>query len=546
MSNFHTGGIVSNPLLHSIANDNNPPGNYLPRELVEAMVARAAQRLPNTFIQTVIADEQGNLLQQAPIHRKIQKFLVENDRGVIKVPREHGKTTQLIAHCAWKIGNDLNIREKIISSADGLATAKGKAIREIIESKSYREIFPDVLKGREWTNQKFSVQRSMISPDSTVECLGLHSKATGGRADFILFDDPDDEEVVVSEAKREANWRRVTNVWLNLLTPTGKAFIVCTPWHKKDLAHRLENESKWPVLELAIKDFEPIWPERWSEQRLRDKHTDIASLAYGRGFNLKVMSDEDRIFKPEWFRYWLRLPEKFTGLGVIVDPAIGERKTNDYTAIGVLGVTESYEVYILGLTRKRVDFPTALNLIIKIAERSELEYGLKPTIGIEQVAYQKALPQMLKRKCAYKIVGIDAPKSKWIRASRCAVHVENGRVLFQGKDSETVHETQQILYDECTDFPAGVHDDTVDMLGHGVEMMLSSIRSKPMVFSGQKRKPTGKVKKLDSLLQIAVGQGYVPTYCQLDGNVVMALVNSKKDPCKGCNNERGECNGREI
>ncbi len=491
MNDFYTGGKVTSDIPAMIPE--RP--NYLPREIVEGMIARAAQRLPNTFIQTVITDETGNLLRQAPIHSKIQKFLAENDRGVIKVPREHGKTTQLIGHCAWRIGNDLNIREKIISSADGLATAKGKAIRETIESQSYREIFPNIIKGREWTNQKFSVQRSMISPDSTVECFGLHSKATGGRADFILFDDPDDEEVVVSEAKREANWRRVTNVWLNLLTPTGKAFIVCTPWHKKDLAHRLENESGWPVLSMPIKDFEPIWPERWNEQRLRAKHKDIASLAYGRGFNLQVMSDKDRPIKPEWFRYWIRLPEKFAALGIIVDPAIGERKTNDYTAIGVLGVTESFEVYVLKVTRKRVDFPTALNLIIKLAERTELEYGIKPIIGIEQVAYQKALPQMLKKQCAYKIIGINAPQSKWIRASRLSVHVENGRVLFHGKDSETIHLEQKILYDECVEFPAGVHDDTVDMLGHGVEMMLSSVRSRPVVFSGQKRNqlaPAGK------------------------------------------------------
>jgi predicted phage terminase large subunit-like protein len=461
--------------------------NYTRREAMEEMAARVAHRYPNTFIQSVIKDELGNLLKQASIHTKVQKFLTENKRGVIKLPREHGKTTQLISHCSWLIGNNLNIREKIISSSDPLATAKGKAIRETIESKPYREIFPRVQPGREWTNQKFSVVRSMISPDSTVECFGLHSKATGGRADFILFDDPDDEEVVVSNAIREANWRRVTNVWLNLLTPMGKAFIVCTPWHKKDIAHRLENESKWPVLEFPIEGTIPIWPERWDEERLKDKLQDIASLAYGRGFNLKVISDEDRIFKPEWFRYWLRLPERFKEIGIIVDPAIGERETNDYTAIGILGVTESFEVYVLNLIRKRMDFPTALNLIIKTAERAELEHGMKPTIGIEQVAYQKALPQMLKKKCAYKIVGIDAPKSKFIRASRATVHVENGRVLFRGRDSETVHDSQRILYDECIEFPAAAHDDTVDMLAHGVELMLSNIRPRPVVLSGARK-----------------------------------------------------------
>jgi predicted phage terminase large subunit-like protein len=465
-----------------------PNENISRRELIEGMIVRVAQQRPNTFIQSVVKDETGTLLKQAHIHSKLQRFLTANDRGVIKLPREHGKTTQLIGHCAWKIGNNLNIRQKIISSADGLATAKGKAIRETIETESYRRIFPGVLRGREWTNQKFSVQRTVISPDSTVECFGLHSSATGGRADFILFDDPDDEEVVVSTAKREANWRRVTNVWLNLLSPDGKAFIVCTPWHKKDIAHRLENESKWPVLEFPITGTKPIWPERWDESRLKAKLVEIASLAYGRGYNLKVMSDEDRIFKPEWFRYWIRLPEKFRSIGIAVDPAIGERQTNDYTAIGLFGLTEQLEIYLLDLIRKRIDFPKAVSTIIAMAQRAELEYKIKPIIGIEDVAYQRALPQQLKKETAYKIIGLKASQSKFIRASRSSVHVENGRVVLRGKDSSTVHPTQQILYDECIDFPAGEHDDTVDMLGHGVEMMLSNIRPRPYVSSGQKSK----------------------------------------------------------
>ena len=48
----------------------------------------------------------------------------------------------------------------------------------------------------------------------------------------------------------------------------------------------------------------------------------------------------------------------------------------------------------------------------------------------------------------------------------------------------------------------------------------------------------------DIFLQMATGQGYVPKLCLLGGQTVMGLVNSGKDPCKGCECPRNKCGGR--
>ena len=44
--------------------------------------------------------------------------------------------------------------------------------------------------------------------------------------------------------------------------------------------------------------------------------------------------------------------------------------------------------------------------------------------------------------------------------------------------------------------------------------------------------------------KMAVNQGYVPATCTLPGQLVMVLMNSGEDPCKGCNNDRQKCKGR--
>lgn len=53
-----------------------------------------------------------------------------------------------------------------------------------------------------------------------------------------------------------------------------------------------------------------------------------------------------------------------------------------------------------------------------------------------------------------------------------------------------------------------------------------------------------KADATDLLLQMCIGQGYVPNTCLLAGRVVIEEVNLGRDPCGGCNGPRAKCYGR--
>ena len=53
-----------------------------------------------------------------------------------------------------------------------------------------------------------------------------------------------------------------------------------------------------------------------------------------------------------------------------------------------------------------------------------------------------------------------------------------------------------------------------------------------------------KAPSSDINLQMAIGQGYVPSTCLLSGQIVMTEINLGKDPCAGCNGPREKCYGR--
>lgn len=454
-----------------------------------------------SFAEAVLNDESLNPIIQADIHEEMHDFIFTNDRGVIEFPREHGKTTQMIALIAFLIGLNPNERHKIISSSDTEAVKRGKAIRELLESPDYQAVFPHIQRGREWKDGRFSVKREVITPESTVECYGLHSKALGGRADWEWFDDPDDEEVVTSETVRTKNVNRVNNVHLNLLAPNARAYILCTPWHELDIAHD-RKKSGWPVLRFPIEEMKPVWPGRWTRKLLKKKKQEIGSLAFARGYELVPISTENAPIKGTYFRYW-EDPPKLNVLCIACDPAASLEEGKSYTAIGVLGGEKvpvrgeyQYKVHLLQVLRGRWEFPELMNEILDLAERVDEDYRLTPTIGIEQVAFQKAVPQALRRKSRFPIVGVKPTDnkragvwkggSKFVRASRLAVHIENGRVYLKGRKGQ-VHPEQKVVYDECTMYPASAHKDCLDMLGYGVEMVLKQLGRPVPVASGGRR-----------------------------------------------------------
>lgn len=450
--------------------------NAQERDILLGLVVEQARRDPNVFIELVLLDERGHYIKQAPIHREMQDFISTNDRGVIEEPREHGKTTQLVGRCVWEIGNDPTIRIRTVCSADDLSIARGKAVRDLCEVPLVQRVFPHLVPGREWSDTRFSVERKTVVPESTFEAKGVMSKGTGGRSDLLFFDDVDDEEVVVSKTKRQRNWDRISNVWLNTLTPKGRSFFVCTPWHKQDSSHRAQDNG-WPVLSRPIRDMRPVWPERWSEEALIAKKRDIGSLAYSRGYELVPLSEHDAPIKGQWFRFWETASDfpRFNAIVVVCDPAIALNEKADYTCIGVLGVTTKGHVYLLEMLRSRMDFPATLKTLIGLAEAVHDRYKIRPVIGVEAVAYQAALPQQLRLDTPYPIVDIKATKSKFVRISKLAVHLENGRVFLHGKNG-SVHKDQAVLFEEAIGFPAEEHDDAVDMLAYGVEMALQYAR----------------------------------------------------------------------
>lgn len=449
--------------------------------------AELARRDPNDFIEYALRDETGRPLRQGAIHRELQAHFSRSERMIgAEFPRDHGKSVQLaVGGVAWMIGRHPNIRAKIICASDQLASARGAAVRRVIESEPFRAVFPEIKPGDKWGEARFTVQRNTNLVDPTLECFGLTSDATGGRADLIVFDDVVDIESVRSAAARRLVKERVENVWLNLRSPEGIAWWIATPWHQEDYTAEIRRGGRWAWLRRPVgPEYAPIWPERWNTEALLRRREEIGAVAYARGYLLEPVSDEDTVIRKEWIRYWF-FPEEIPAGGVRVmgvDPAISTKTGADYSVI-VEAVYAAPDLYVVGVHRGRWGAPALLENIRRRADE------FRPSeIVVESVAYQRSIGENLLKIGPYPIrfavpSGDPIGADKRQRAEWLAIHIENGKIRLRGQaGAGCVHAEQAALFDELTYFPAAEHDDALDALFYAARAAMKP-RVQPRVVS---------------------------------------------------------------
>lgn len=222
-----------------------PPGGTSNRSLLA--MARLRQALPamredpNRFLPFVLA-EVGAAFRQAPVHRDLQRFLSVHPRALIEMPRDHGKTTQVLGRILWELGRDPSLRIKIVCGTDAIARERVRFLRDAIASNErLRLVWPGLVPASPWLAEAFTVERPEGAVGPTVAAFGIGSGSTGTRADLLVCDDVVDAKSIASPAQREFVRREFENNLMNLLEPHGRFWGLCTPWHALRYRHKAQT-----------------------------------------------------------------------------------------------------------------------------------------------------------------------------------------------------------------------------------------------------------------------------------------------------------------
>lgn len=447
------------------------------RARLRALAEKARSDI-NLFASLCFADGSGQPLRQAQVHRTLQEFLGKQPRGLVALPRDHGKSMQVGIRLIWELGHRPGLRIKIVCATESLAAERGRFIRDhIADNPLIRVVFPQLKSARPWEPVRFTVRRPATIIGPSVAAIGVNVRSTGARADLIVCDDIVDVTALRSLADRQRVKQYFRENLVNLLEPDGRLWYVFTPWHRDDLSAELERSGAYAQFRRAVgPDLEPVWPEHWPRERLTSRRAEIGTTAFSRAYRLVCATDEETALKPEWFRTW-HDDVVLERIILAVDPAASIALRADRTAIVALGQTADGIVRCLEATARRVSGPDMVRWLKK-ADRT----WQPDAIIFESQGPFLALKDLLVSQCSFggKVHAVQHRDNKAERICAFGVHAEQGRFLLKGNAAGQIHPAQVSLYDELTCFPFADSDDLADAAAFGTAWLLQ--RREPRVW----------------------------------------------------------------
>jgi hypothetical protein len=444
-----------------------------------------------------------------------------NEPLAIAAPRGHAKST--ILSFLLPIHELLYQTKKyivIISDTHYQATLLVGDIRYELENNPRIKSDFGTQIGNKWTGAqiltKFGIRVAARGAGSQIRGL----KHGAARPDLVIADDMENDEQVQTIQQRD----KVFDWWNRTVIPaldpkTGTLIIVGTIIHFDGLLARLLNPELANIYvqrryRTPKEDGTPLWPARYSIQKLADLKAQIGSFAYNSEYLNIPIDEETQVYKPHWWKWYTKediVFDKLKGEWLFrgkplsiyqgVDPAIGTTQYADWFAHVTIGVTEDRDVVVLWSHKDRIDFPAQIKLI------TEQYYTWLPKkIGIEIAVYQKALKQQLVKDGYVPenvLYGIRAQPGSWetneenprffdpaikrtarglrklssskrLRIVSRSLLAEQGQVFLREALPEEkgvemnevqgrrVHHSTLAFFQEATEYPRGEADDLLD------------------------------------------------------------------------------------
>lgn len=326
-------------------------------------------------------------------------------------PRDHQKSHCMAVFASWIITKDPATSILYVSATATLAEAQLYDIQNILTSKIYSLLWPEMVNKEEGKRERWNTTQIMVdhprrkeagTRDATVHAVGLGGTITGLHCSILMKDDV----VVPDNAYTEEARRKVAaqcSQLASILTTGGREFCVGTRYHPKDhyadLKEMLEDvfdengevveeRAVYEILEEPVeKDNVFLWPKEyvtedagrsgriksygfdWQElARKKAKYLDKTQF-FAQYYNNPNDMENQRIDRSRFVYYdqkHLTMEGGVWYMGGTLHSDMSKRRLNvyagidfafskavraDYTCIVVVGVDHEFNIYILDIVR---------------------------------------------------------------------------------------------------------------------------------------------------------------------------------------------------
>lgn len=446
---------------------------------------------------------------------ELNKFHEKRGQKIGKVaPRGGAKTTRITKgysiYCACE---GLEPFIGIIKDTYGQAVEDVQAIKNELETnEQIAEWYPHVFgKGSEWSDDRIVTRNGVC-----IQAFGRGSKIRGrtygpNRFTLLIFDDLDNDELVLSGKQRRKTWNWLTRAAIPAGSKNTNMLFVGTAQHRDDTLQRLKLTPGWDV-----ETFQSIisWPknmklwDKWEEfyndvlnpERLDDARAffsrnqaamilgadvlwpesedlydlmclraTIGSLAFdaekqGKPTSVNANEWPDSYFDHDsfWFESWPKTQVRVQAL----DPSKGANDKADYQALCSLGLGNDGVLYVeADLQRRDISKLTA------DCVDSYQQFG-PAAFGVEANGFQELLSGELEREANARnltlpLFAIHNTINKKVRIRSLTPFLKQRRIRFRANNHGTA-----LLVDQLREFPTGEHDDGPDSLEMAIRLLM--------------------------------------------------------------------------
>lgn len=362
----------------------------------------------------------------------------EIKRLMIFTPPRHGKSELVSRRLpAYILGK--NPDAEIISASYGsdLAKRMNKDVQRIIDSKEYRNLFPDTtlsgknakpdIDGGSWLRN--SDMFEVVEYKGTYRGAGVGGAITGMGMHYGIIDDPvKNRQDASSPTISQAIYDWYTSTFRTRQIGDASILLTVTRWDEEDLAGRLLTIAKndpdadqWTVVKLPAicdgsgseddirEEGQALWPDMYSEKSLKATKASISEADWASLYQQSPVVAGGNIYKYDWWdieagrnRYSVsdhRMRNQVIGRFMFVDTAMKSGMDNDYSAISVFELLPDYRIRLVDVWREKIDSAFLPDKIEELAYRWNSDERLQ-TVIIEDKGSGTTSIQSLRRSTA--------------------------------------------------------------------------------------------------------------------------------------------------
>lgn len=448
-----------------------------------------------TWFHQVIADSLEKAIKNVKEKKKT--------RIILAIPPRCGKTyLASTLFPSWALGNYPNMRFILSTYGAELSEKIGSKTRDIMSSDKYKQIFPKT-RLRKDTKSK---THFMTTEGGAYTSTGVGGAITGIGADVIIIDDPfKSREEAESPTYQNLVWEYYRSTLYSRLEGYGAIIVIMQRWNNNDLVARLLDEQnktgdEWEVINfpaIAVvneeyrREGEALWESKFPIPVLNNIKQNVGTMAWNSQYMQDPIWAENQEFKENMFKRYEEEELKGRNLRyyTICDPAISQKREADNTVV----LTIAKDLNGPNIYRIREDaghFTPAQTVALIFKHTTDFHCDAY----VETVGYQQALryaieEEQINKQKYFSVHEVKTRTNKEVRIRGLIPLYERGVIFHKHTDEK--------YEDELLTFPRGRHDDRVDAMSIGINIMDNTRRS----WEERQYKPTWqgygkKVKKV--------------------------------------------------